>query len=1196
MSATASDTSTKPLFDEEPPALPAAQAALALRRPPGRRRSCASTSGRTRARSRASSSSTRPSRASTTCPTSRCSSGASSSCRSLFHAGLRRQARARGKPNVAPLHVLAQLDVHAPARDGPRRVRCSSRFHLYEYWGQKRRGQARAGAVLPGALPEHELAVGPRAGRRARSTSSASRPCAFHFANGLWGFCFSWGITVSRRSQQLAASAFGVVGVVVLLLGLNTVIYFATGSRFPGMSSAGASGTAPAPASTPAAPAAPGLSALPSTRDCPGLTGQSATSEHRFEHGSQEHDPQRGRQGPARHRRRRRARRADDRHQALRGQGPGRPLLARAGQALALGVRAGRHQRERQHEGRGRHAAGAPRRDGLRRRLPRRTSRPSRAWPTRRRASSTCSTAWACPSTARPRACSTSAASAARSSTAPPSPARRPASSSSTRSTSRCAAGRPIDVEDEHGVAHPRREDGPQVRVLGLPPRSCSTTTASASARRAGPQDDGRSQSFPGDAVCLATGGCGIVFGRSTQQRDLHRHRRRAPSTSRAPATRTASSSRFTRPRSPAPTSSASSRESARGEGGRVWVPKDKNEQAHRRATSPRASATTSSSAMYPGYGNLVPRDIAARALFKKCFHEGRGVYNAEDAARTRTRSTSTSRTWTRSSSAKKLAGILEIYEKFVGDDPYKNPMQVFPAVHYSMGGLWVDFERDERRLARRPGSPRNQATNIPGLYAVGEVDYQYHGANRLGANSLLSCIWGGHGHAAPPSRRYQKNLGEERVRPAEVAPSRRPRSASRTKYERILKQNQDEGRREPVPAPPGARRDDAPRRAPSSATTTTLDEVLAKIDELDERVKRRRRRRTRRRASNQGAQFVRHLENMLVLARVIAQGARNRDESRGAHYKPAFPKRDDAELAPHDARLPRGRRARSKFVREFDYDARAGKRVHVTDAVDTSLVRAARAQVRAGGRGERRRDGQAGHPADAAEERVTMAEQRERDCQRRATQDAGALVHLRVRRQDGRDMPETRRWEEFEVPYQPQMNVISALMEIQKNPRDRRAARRSRRWSGRRPASKRCAARARWSSTAACGRRARRSSTSIAPERRGHHARADDASSPACAISSSIAARMFDDLKRVHAWIELDGTHELGPGPRESPEKPGGALPALALHDVRLLPRGVPAVSTTRRPSSAPRRSTRCASSTCTRAGRCTRTSASTR
>src|SRR5690606_16349232 len=76
-----------------------------------------------------------------------------------------------------------------------------------------------------------------------------------------------------------------------------------------------------------------------------------------------------------------------------------------------------------------------------------------------------------------------------------------------------------------------------------------------------------------------------------------------------------------------------------------------------------------------------------------------------------------------------KLGGIIEIYEKFTGDDPRKVPMKIFPAVHYSMGGLWVDD---------------HQMTSIPGVLAAGECDYSQHGANRLGANSLLSAIYGG--------------------------------------------------------------------------------------------------------------------------------------------------------------------------------------------------------------------------------------------------------------------------------------------------------------------------------------------------------------------------------------------------------------------------------------------------------------------
>src|SRR5256885_5971566 len=69
--------------------------------------------------------------------------------------------------------------------------------------------------------------------------------------------------------------------------------------------------------------------------------------------------------------------------------------------------------------------------------------------------------------------------------------------------------------------------------------------------------------------------------------------------------------------------------------------------------------------------------------------------------------------------------------------------MKIYPAVHYSMGGLWVDYERTSDGFLNL-ASPRNQRTSVEGLYAVGECDYQYHGANRLGANSLLSCVYAG--------------------------------------------------------------------------------------------------------------------------------------------------------------------------------------------------------------------------------------------------------------------------------------------------------------------------------------------------------------------------------------------------------------------------------------------------------------------
>jgi succinate dehydrogenase / fumarate reductase flavoprotein subunit len=143
---------------------------------------------------------------------------------------------------------------------------------------------------------------------------------------------------------------------------------------------------------------------------------------------------------------------------------------------------------------------------------------------------------------------------------------------------------------------------------------------------------------------------------------------------------------------------------------------------------------------MYPKYGNLVPRDIATRELFQMCL-DGYGVGGGNMVyldLRDKVRELG------REKVLGKLEGILEIYEKFVGTDPLAEPMKIFPAVHYSMGGLWAVTSEEEH--ARRIGiwSSENMMTNSPGLYAMGEANFAYHGANRLGANSLLSCIFDG--------------------------------------------------------------------------------------------------------------------------------------------------------------------------------------------------------------------------------------------------------------------------------------------------------------------------------------------------------------------------------------------------------------------------------------------------------------------
>ena len=232
-------------------------------------------------------------------------------------------------------------------------------------------------------------------------------------------------------------------------------------------------------------------------------------------------------------------------------------------------------------------------------------------------------------------------------------------------------------------------------------------------------------------------------------------------------------------------------------------------------------------------------------------------------------------------------------------------------------------------------GSPRNQATNIGGLYAAGEVDYAYHGANRLGANSLLSCIYGGM-VAGPAIAAYVKNLDKSAI---DVKSSVFEKAAQRERerYEAILKMS---GKENPYRIH-GELAQVMLRDCTIERHNDVLDKAIAKIDELEERSLDIGVTDTSARA-NQGAQFVRHLKNMLVLARVIAQGARNRDESRGAHFKPDFKARDDANfLRTTMALYGDGANGKSvvNYVRALEY-LLLGKTVKITDAVDISLVK----------------------------------------------------------------------------------------------------------------------------------------------------------------------------------------------------------------------------------------------------------------
>ena len=221
-----------------------------------------------------------------------------------------------------------------------------------------------------------------------------------------------------------------------------------------------------------------------------------------------------------------------------------------------------------------------------------------------------------------------------------------------------------------------------------------------------------------------------------------------------------------------------------------------------------------------------------------------------------------------------KLGGIIEIDEKFMGDDPRKLPMKIFPAVHYSMGGLWVDYD---------------QMTSIRGLFAAGECDYSMHGGNRLGANSLLSAIYGGM-VAGPNAVKYVSGLETS----AEDLSSSLFDSYVKKEEEKwadIMKMDGDENAYV-------LHRELGEWMTANVTVVRHNDKLLKtddKIQELMERFKKININDTTK-WSNQGAMFTRQFSNMLQLARVITLGAYNRNESRGAHYKPDFPERNDDE------------------------------------------------------------------------------------------------------------------------------------------------------------------------------------------------------------------------------------------------------------------------------------------------------------
>lgn len=360
-------------------------------------------------------------------------------------------------------------------------------------------------------------------------------------------------------------------------------------------------------------------------------------------------------------------------------------------------------------------------------------------------------------------------------------------------------------------------------------------------------------KAFPADAVIMASGGLGMIFGKSTNS-TINTGYAAARLYQQGALYANGEFIQIHPTAIPGDDKNRLMSESARGEGGRVWTYKD-------------GKPWYFLEEKYPAYGNLVPRDIATREIFDVCVNQKLGIDGENkvylDLSHIDAKQLDI-----------KLGGIMEIYEKFMGDDPRKVPMKIFPGVHYSMGGLWVDFD---------------QKTNIPGLFAAGECDYSQHGANRLGANSLLSAVYGGM-VAGPKALEYMKGMEKSTDQISSSIFERQVREDV-GKYNSILTMNGTENAY--------VLHKELGELMTANVTVVRENKKLKytyeKLQEFSERYKKINIEDTAK-WSNTSASFVRQLEGMINLAHVITLGAYNRNESRGAHYKPEFADRNDED------------------------------------------------------------------------------------------------------------------------------------------------------------------------------------------------------------------------------------------------------------------------------------------------------------
>ena len=296
---------------------------------------------------------------------------------------------------------------------------------------------------------------------------------------------------------------------------------------------------------------------------------------------------------------------------------------------------------------------------------------------------------------------------------------------------------------------------------------------------------------------------------------------------------------------------------------GRVWVPKRKEDREKAPGEISEADRDYYLERKYPAFGNLSPRDISSRAAKEVCDEGrgvgpgGRGVYlDFADAIKRLGEETIRER----------YGNLFEVYEKITGEDAYKVPMRIYPAVHYTMGGLWVDYDL---------------MSNVTGLFVIGEANFSDHGANRLGASALMQGLVDG--YFVLPNTLPNYLAGQMGKRPSPDSPEfRKAEQDVRARIEKLLNVN-------------GTRSLDSFHRelghllwekCGMSRHEKGLREALQKIPELREEFWRDVRVLGTDEDFNQSLERAARVADFLEFGELMCRDALERDESAGAHFR----------------------------------------------------------------------------------------------------------------------------------------------------------------------------------------------------------------------------------------------------------------------------------------------------------------------